>query len=96
MSTDEPPGAFVGIDAALRAHAEVDSDLLRRLAHIQHDLVDRSAPVRYGSVLDEVGAALSDGQALLESVDEALGAALRRYDEIGATEHTARKWLDDT
>ncbi|MFE1596839.1 hypothetical protein [Nocardia sp. NPDC058705] len=72
--------------AALAAHCEVDQDLLARLSRVA---LSGSAD---SGVLSGVGETLADAQSLLESVDQGLGRALVRYDEIRTSARAELAW----
>ncbi|KAF0845289.1 hypothetical protein [Nocardia caishijiensis] len=71
--------------AELSAHAEVSKQLLEQLDGVADE-----------TALDRVGALLTEAGDLLRRVDDGLGTALRRYDEVRARDHQVTTWSGDS
>ncbi|MCP2167289.1 coiled-coil domain-containing protein [Goodfellowiella coeruleoviolacea] len=74
-----------GLLRAAAAHAEID-----------RDLVDRLAAVREGGPLDKVRAMLSDVRTTLDTVDSALADALARHDRFAEEHRRVLPWRDES
>jgi chromosome segregation ATPase len=79
-----------------KLRAERDTVLRAAAAHaeIDRELVERLAAVREGGPLDKVRAVLSDVQARLDQVDGALAEALARYDRFAEEHRQVLAWRD--
>ncbi|MBB5152861.1 hypothetical protein [Saccharopolyspora phatthalungensis] len=73
-----------GVLAALRQHAEIDGDLL-----------DRIAAARDGTALDRVRSVVTDIKASLDQVDAALRDALDRYVRFVEENRKVLPWRDE-